>query len=85
VNLTRFSLFFPEKRDFFIENAGNFGFGGGGSGRSAAGGGSSTTAGGNASPFYSRRIGLSSAGTPIPIIGGGRLSGKSAATTMSAF
>jgi hypothetical protein len=77
VNLTRFSLFFPEKRDFFIENAGNFGFGGGGggTGRTAAGGGS-TAASGNLSPFYSRRIGLSAAGTPIPIIGGTRLSGK---------
>jgi hypothetical protein len=78
VNLTRFSLFFPEKRDFFIENAGNFGFGGGGGGtaRNSGGGGSSTSAGGNMSPFYSRRIGLSPAGTPIPIIGGARLSGK---------
>jgi hypothetical protein len=81
VNLTRFSLFFPEKRDFFIENAGNFGFGGGGggTGRSASGGGgggSSTAASGNMSPFYSRKIGLSSAGTPIPIVGGARLSGK---------
>jgi uncharacterized protein DUF5916/cellulose/xylan binding protein with CBM9 domain len=77
VNLTRFSLFFPEKRDFFIENAGIFGFGGGGggTGRSTTGG-SSTAAGGNLSPFYSRRIGLSPAGTPIPIIGGARLSGK---------
>ena len=43
VNLTRFSLFFPEKRDFFIENAGNFGFGGGGGGTGRnTGGGSST-------------------------------------------
>jgi hypothetical protein len=75
VNLTRFSLFFPEKRDFFIENAGNFGFGGGGS-AGRGGGGSSTAASGNLSPFYSRRIGLSASGTPIPIIGGGRLSGK---------
>ena len=80
VNLTRFSLFFPEKRDFFIENAGNFGFGGGGGGtaRNSGGGGSSTSAGGNMSPFYSRRIGLSATGTPIPIIGGARLSGKAA-------
>ena len=63
VNLTRFNLFFPEKRDFFIENAGTFNFG----------------AGGNASnlvPFFSRRIGLSSAGTPIPIIGGARVTGQ---------
>ena len=78
VNLTRFSLFFPEKRDFFIENAGLFGFGGGGGGtaRNTGGGGSSTAASGNLSPFYSRTIGLSAAGTPIPIIGGTRLSGK---------
>jgi hypothetical protein len=77
VNLTRFSLFFPEKRDFFIENAGNFGFGGGGGGSGRnTGGGSSTGTSGNLSPFYSRKIGLSAAGTPIPIIGGARLSGK---------
>ena len=77
VNLTRFSLFFPEKRDFFIENAGNFGFGGGGGGTGRnTGGGSSTGASGNLSPFYSRQIGLSAAGTPIPILGGTRLSGK---------
>jgi hypothetical protein len=60
VNLTRFSLFFPEKRDFFLENAGTFGFG----------------PGGNLVPFFSRRIGLSAGGTPIPILGGTRVSGK---------
>jgi hypothetical protein len=60
VNLTRFNLFFPEKRDFFLENAGTFGFG----------------PGGNLVPFFSRRIGLSPAGTPIPIVGGARVSGR---------
>ncbi len=60
VNLTRFNLFFPEKRDFFLENAGTFTFG----------------PGGNLVPFFSRRIGLSAAGTPIPIIGGARVSGQ---------
>jgi hypothetical protein len=60
VNLTRFNQFFPEKRDFFLENTGTFTFG----------------PGGNLVPFFSRRIGLSAAGTPIPIIGGGRVSGK---------
>jgi uncharacterized protein DUF5916 len=60
VNLTRFNLFFPEKRDFFLENSGIFNFG----------------PGGNLLPFFSRRIGLSPAGTPIPIIGGGRVSGQ---------
>ncbi len=66
VNLTRFNLFFPEKRDFFLENSGIFNFGpGGGFGP-----------GGNLVPFFSRRIGLSASGTPIPIVGGARLTGK---------
>jgi hypothetical protein len=66
VNLTRFSLFFPEKREFFLENQGTFAFGG-----IAA-----TSAAGDAPIlFYSRRIGLSS-GRPVPIVGGGRLTGR---------
>jgi hypothetical protein len=68
VNLTRFSLFFPEKRDFFLENAGQFKMGTGGTF-------TSTTV--ETDLFFSRRIGLSDTGTPIPIIGGGRLAGKS--------
>ena len=64
VNLTRFPLFFPEKRDFFLENAGMFNIGGGsGFGRAA-------------DLFFTRRIGLSDGGQPIPIIGGARLTGK---------
>jgi hypothetical protein len=62
VNLTRFNVFFPEKRDFFLENAGTFTFGGGNNS--------------NLVPFFSRRIGLSSAGTPIPIVGGARVTGQ---------
>ncbi|MBI2150823.1 MAG: hypothetical protein HYU27_09510, partial [Acidobacteria bacterium] len=71
VNLTRFNLFFPEKRDFFLENAGTFSFGTGG-------GGTSSTSSSNANlvPFFSRRIGLSAGGTPIPILGGARLTGQ---------
>jgi hypothetical protein len=66
VNLTRFNLFFPEKRDFFLENAGIFNFGPGiGNGVN-----------GNLVPFFSRRIGLSNSGTPVPIVGGARLTGK---------
>ncbi len=64
VNLTRFSLFFPEKRDFFLENAGIFDFGS----RSI----------GEAPPFqlfFSRRIGISEDGE-IPVIGGARLTGR---------
>jgi hypothetical protein len=60
VNLTRFNLFFPEKRDFFLENAGTFAFG----------------QGNNLVPFFSRRIGLSSQGTPTPIVGGARVTGQ---------
>jgi hypothetical protein len=69
VNLTRFSLFFPEKRDFFLEGRGTFDFARGGSG--VLGGGGADT------PylFYSRRIGLDN-GAVIPIDVGGRLTGK---------
>jgi hypothetical protein len=63
VNLTRFSLFFPEKRDFFLENAGQFNVGAQGNDRLI-------------DLFFSRRIGLSDAGQVVPIVGGGRLSGK---------
>jgi hypothetical protein len=67
VNLTRFNVLFPEKREFFLENSGVFGTTAG----SAAIGGGGT----NIFPFFSRRIGLSAAGTPIPILGGARVSG----------
>ncbi len=70
VNLTRFSLLFPEKRDFFLENAGMFTMGTGTSFSSAPV---------ETDLFFSRRIGLSDAGQPIPIIGGARLAGKSGA------
>lgn len=60
INLTRFPLFFPEKRPFFLENASTFAFG----------------VPQQIDLFYSRRIGLSSSGLPIDIIGGARMSGK---------
>ncbi|MBI4539119.1 MAG: carbohydrate binding family 9 domain-containing protein [Gemmatimonadetes bacterium] len=71
VNLTRFSLFFPEKRDFFLENGGSFTFGDlternyrmGSSLREFT-------------LFHSRGIGLDARGRPIPMRGGGRLTGK---------
>ena len=84
VNLTRFSLFFPEKREFFLESQGTFDFGrgasfgtsvgGGPTGRRSGGGGFS---GGGDKPtiFFSRRIGLEQ-GQAVPILGGGRLTGK---------
>ena len=63
VNLTRFALFFPEKRDFFLENAGMFSIGTQGFRREV-------------DLFFTRRIGLSSGGQPVPILGGARLTGK---------
>ena len=74
VNLTRFSLFFPEKREFFLENYGLFGFGG-----------VAPTSGAGDVPilFYSRRIGLSN-GREVPIRGGGRLVGQMGRFTVGA-
>jgi len=68
VNLTRFSLFFPEKRDFFLENQGLFTFGNNTFGQGQ----------GNSDVpimFYSRRIGLAG-NRQVPILGGGRLTGR---------
>lgn len=66
INLTRFPLSYPEKRQFFLEGANFFDFGFGSS----------------IIPFYSRRIGLASNGERIPIIGGLRLLGKYNGTTV---
>lgn len=85
INLTRFSLFFPEKRDFFLENSGIFQFGAG-SGRGGGGGG-----GGRQNPsqdmifFFSRQIGLSSNGSAIPILGGTRLTGRAGGLSVGAL
>lgn len=62
INLTRFGLFFPEKRTFFQEGQGIFDFGVG-------------TGSYRVLPFFSRRIGLED-GVPVPIAGGARLTGK---------
>ena len=83
INLTRFSLFFPEKREFFLESQGIFdfgqvaGFGGlGGSGRGSFAGGPGSFGGGDVPTiFFSRQIGLDQRRT-VPILGGGRLTGK---------
>ena len=61
INLTRFPLFFPEKRDFFLENAGIFQF---------------ADLGQDLIPFFSRRIGLDEHGNEIPILYGGKLTGR---------
>jgi hypothetical protein len=61
VNLTRFPLFFPEKRDFFLQDAGIFNFGG---------------INRNPLPFFSRRIGLDTNGQPLDILAGAKLTGR---------
>ena len=68
VNLTRFSLFFPEKREFFLENAGTFSFGGVPVSGSGVGGEAPIL-------FYSRRIGLEG-GLEVPLRAGGRVTGR---------
>ena len=75
VNLTRFSLFFPEKREFFLEGRGIFDFARGGIGAGFGGGGGFFGGGNAPTLFHSRRIGLEG-GTVIPILGGGRVTGK---------
>ncbi len=76
VNLTRFSLFFPEKREFFLEGQGIFDFGRAPGSGSSRGGSSRTSAAANVPTiFFSRRIGLNQ-GQTVPILGGGRLTGK---------
>jgi Domain of unknown function (DUF5916) len=80
VNLTRFSLFFPEKRDFFLENLGTFTFGNVFPGGAATGGDS----GDAPILFYSRRIGLD-LGQQIPILGGGRMTGRAGPYTIGAL
>ncbi|NGP51954.1 carbohydrate binding family 9 domain-containing protein, partial [Thioalkalivibrio sp. XN8] len=61
VNLTRFPLFFPEKREFFLQDTALFRFAG---------------LGQSPLPFFSRRIGLDEAGNPVDIDFGGKVSGR---------
>ncbi|MBN2774793.1 MAG: carbohydrate binding family 9 domain-containing protein, partial [Prolixibacteraceae bacterium] len=60
VNLTRYALFYPEKRMFFQERSSIFDF----------------SLGGPSQLFYSRRIGIDDDGIPVPIYGGARLTGR---------
>ena len=68
-NLTRFPLFFPEKRPFFLENAGIF----------SAGTPQAVDL------FFTRRIGIDSLGQPVPIVGGGRVTGRVGDFTVGAL
>jgi hypothetical protein len=78
VNLTRFNLFFPEKRDFFLEGLGTFAFAGRASAGLAAGTGDTPYL------FFSRRIGLDQSRV-IPIRAGGRATGKAGNFTFGAL
>jgi hypothetical protein len=75
VNLTRFNLFFPEKRDFFLNDLDLFQFGNIGTSTTSN---TSTLRGAreNGRPYFSRKIGLSSSGEPVDINYGGRISGR---------
>jgi hypothetical protein len=74
VNLTRFGLFFPEKRDFFLREADIFEFGR--IGASDGTGSLSNAERQNARPFFSRRIGLGEFGEPVDLNYGGKISGR---------
>jgi hypothetical protein len=76
INLSRFNLFFPEKRDFFLENSGIFQFGASDRMGGGGGGGGRQNAAADMLLFHSRRIGLSDNGDAIPILGGTRLTGR---------
>jgi hypothetical protein len=87
VNLTRFSLFFPEKREFFLEGQGIFGFAG--RENRSFGGGSDTPI-----MFFSRRIGLDEVAVgdedetenvAVPINVGGRITGRAGAYSIGAL
>ena len=68
VNLSRFPLFFPEKRDFFLQDGSLFKFGG-------------LTMG--TTPYYSRRIGRGADGIPVDILGGARITGRMGGTSLA--
>ena len=68
VNLTRFSLHFPEKRDFFLDGINYFNFG--------INGERDSPYNKRLIPFFSRRLGLDAGGEPLPVHAGGRLTGQ---------
>ena len=78
VNLTRFNLFFPERRGFFLNDADLFNFariGGGGFG-GTFNRAQSRSDRESSQPFFSRRIGLDSNGAPVDLKYGGKISGR---------
>jgi hypothetical protein len=84
VNLTQFSLYFPEKREFFLENSGLFYFGDIPR-ESRLGGARFAPPEEEVLLFFSRRIGLTDGGLEIPIAAGGRLTGRVGRTGVGAM
>jgi len=68
INLTRFNLYFPEKRDFFLDGSNYFTFG--------INGDRENLQGTQMIPYFSRRIGLDTDGNPVEIKYGGKFTGK---------
>ncbi len=68
INLTRFSLFFPEKRDFFLDGSNYFNFG--------INGDAENPQNTQVIPFFSRRIGLDPEGNPVAVKYGGKFTGQ---------
>lgn len=92
IAVSRFGLFFPEKREFFLENAGLFQFGPSADREQIVSSAVGTSAGGRDNtvqngliPFFSRRIGLSSAGDSLPILAGARFVEQLGSTTVGAL
>jgi hypothetical protein len=83
VNLTRFGLFFPEQRDFFLQDADIFEFGR--IGQRSMDSSFARPLEENGLPFFSRRIGLSATGEPVDLTGGGKLSGRAGRWTIGAL
>ncbi|HEX7236068.1 MAG TPA: sugar-binding protein [Gammaproteobacteria bacterium] len=80
LNLTRFGLFFPEQRDFFLQDADIFEFGR--IGQRSMDSPFARPLEENGLPFFSRRIGLSATGEPVDLAGGGKLSGRAGRWTI---
>lgn len=82
VNLSQFSQFFPEKREFFLENSGLFYVGDAARNNRVS---LTPTPDEDLLLFFSRKIGLTAAGVPVPIIGGARLTGQAAGLSIGAI
>ncbi len=77
INLTRFKLVFPEKRDFFLDGANYFKF--------SREGEDESPKSSQLIPFFSRRIGLSETGEPVPILGGVKATGQAGRWNLGIF